>query len=126
MKRDARGEIVFASKLVECKDKRFSLRVRQEESRCGKMIKVNELADKANGWTRCVFLGLSAAKELRDHLAAFYRLHKISLLRGSTQSSSSVLKSELIERDEENRRYQLGLTKGFLEVIQSTSMGEFR
>ena len=124
MKRDARGEIVFASKLVECEDKRFSLRVRQEESRCGKMIKVNELA--VNRWTRCVFLGLSAAKELRDHLAAFYRLHKISLLRGSTQSSSSVLKSELIERDEENRRYQLDLTKGFLEVIQSTSMGEFR
>ena len=124
MKRDARGEIVFASKLVECKDKRFSLKVRQEESRCGKMIKVNELA--VNRWTRCVFLGLSAAKELRDHLAAFYRLHKISLLRGSTQSSSSVLKSELIVRDEENRRYQLGLTKGFLEVIQSTSMGEFR
>ena len=123
MKRDARGEIVFASKLVECEDKRFSLKVRQEESRCGKMIKVNELA---NGWTRCVFLGLSAAKELRDHLAAFYRLHKISLLRGATQSSSSVLKSELIERDEENRRYQLDLTKGFLEVIQSTSMGEFR
>ena len=124
MKRDARGEIVFASKLVECEDKRFSLKVRQEESRCGKMIKVNELA--VNRWTRCVFLGLSAAKELRDHLAAFYRLHKISLLRGSTQSSSSVLKSELIERDEENRRYQLDLTKGFLEVIQSTSMGEFR
>ena len=124
MKRDARGEIVFASKLVECEDKRFSLKVRQEESRCGKMIKVNELA--VNRWTRCVFLGLSAAKELRDHLAAFYRLHKISLLRGSTQSSSSVLKSELIVRDEENRRYQLGLTKGFLEVIQSTSKGEFR
>jgi hypothetical protein len=116
----------LASRLVIIQSKRFFLDVKQ--NRRGRFIKVAEIS--ADGRRSQIFLALSTAGELKDHLSSFslYYSNLGPSAKEEGQSGVVKLKSEMIVK--EHRRYFLDLGENsrgrFLRVSQISSWDDVR
>jgi len=115
----------LASKMLQIQSKRFYLDVKQ--NRRGRFIKVAEIS--ADGRRVQIFLALSTAAELRNHLTSFSEYYAtLGPSTKETQSEDLKLKTEMMIKD--NRRYFLDLKENFrgrfLRLSQISSRDESR
>jgi len=115
----------LASKMLQIQSKRFYLDVKQ--NRRGRFIKVAEIS--ADGRRVQIFLALSTAAELRNHLTSFSDYYAgLGPSIKDANSEDLKLKSEMMVKD--NRRYFLDLKENsrgrFLRLSQISSRDESR
>jgi len=116
------NEQELATKMLQIQSKRYYLDVKQ--NRRGKFIKVAEIS--ADGRRAQIFLALSIAAELRDHLSTFSDFYaSLGPPNPDTIPEDGKLKSEIMIKD--NRRYYLDLKENsrgrFLRISQTISRG---
>ncbi|EAT38778.1 AAEL009370-PA [Aedes aegypti] len=107
----------LATKMLQIQSKRFYLDVKQNR---GRFIKVAEIGD---GRRSQIFLVLSTAAELRDHLSTFSDYYASLGSSNSGHVSDGKLKSEMMI---DNRRYYLteeNVRGRFLRVSQTITRG---
>jgi len=118
----ASNEQELATKMLQIQSKRYYLDVKQ--NRRGKFIKVAEIS--ADGRRAQIFLALSIAAELRDHLSTFSDFYaSLGPPNPDNIPEDGKLKSELMIKD--NRRYYLDLKENargrFLRISQTITRG---